>query len=460
MKNSTIAVMIGAIAAIGIIVYFVYTYFQPQPSPSPGPGSGQQSYTVTFSESGLPASSPNWVLNIEQTGQTGMQTYNSDGNGQVIITLPQGTYTAYYSTNVYAYEPVNDKSSITVNSNKNIIVAFKPMTLKTYPVKFTELGLPSGSSWGITINGITKNTTDSSITLDLPTGNYGWDINAPPGYQSSSNNRDVTVYSYPVDIAVSFTPTPKPSVVFNEDGLANGVKWQIFTNNNTYSSTNSTITIHNLSNRTYNYKVLAPSGYAATPSSGSYNPARTNYIPITFTLIQSSVSIKESGLPYGSSWEIKIGNTVYQSATNTISINLMYGTYNYSVPDQNVNGITYKPSPSSGTFTVGSSGYSFSVSFSKESTPGPEYTVTVSENGLSSGLRWAFYVGTKAYTATSPNQISFQLPAGTYSYSVGNVNVSEHYYYSPQPSSGTFTITSTSSNIITITFTGHYVEGR
>jgi len=42
-------------------------------------------------------------------------------------------------------------------------------------VTFTESGLPAGTQWSVTFNGLTKSSTSSSITFTgVPAGNYTW----------------------------------------------------------------------------------------------------------------------------------------------------------------------------------------------------------------------------------------------------------------------------------------------
>ncbi len=46
---------------------------------------------------------------------------------------------------------------------------------QTYSVTFTETGLPPGTQWSVTFNGVTKTSTTSNITFTgVPAGNYTW----------------------------------------------------------------------------------------------------------------------------------------------------------------------------------------------------------------------------------------------------------------------------------------------
>jgi hypothetical protein len=50
-----------------------------------------------------------------------------------------------------------------------------PASTPTYPVTFTESGLVSGTSWGVTFNGVAASSTSNSITFSgIATGSYSW----------------------------------------------------------------------------------------------------------------------------------------------------------------------------------------------------------------------------------------------------------------------------------------------
>ncbi|MCI4368426.1 MAG: YncE family protein, partial [Thermoplasmata archaeon] len=62
-----------------------------------------------------------------------------------------------------------------------------------YPVNFTELGLPTGTNWSVTVGGTTASTSMPWITLYLPNGVYNYTIPAPSGYIGNVTGGSVTV---------------------------------------------------------------------------------------------------------------------------------------------------------------------------------------------------------------------------------------------------------------------------
>ena len=86
-------------------------------------------------------------------------------------------------------------------------------------------------------------------------------------------------------------------------------------------------------------------------------------------------------------------------------------------------------------------------------------TVTFTESGLPSGVVWSVNIGGVTYSAKSGESITATLPAGTYSWEVGEVVVNTgtgyYDYYSPSPSSGTVSKTETISITYSLTKVVH-----
>ncbi len=103
----------------------------------------------------------------------------------------------------------------------------------------------------------------------------------------------------------------------------------------------------------------------------------------------------------------------------------------------------YTATSSSSVWMNGTSsiGYSQWIANSLVLTPGaalaspPQYPVTFTESGLSSGTSWTVTLAGAANSTTAPNGIGFQEPNGTYSFSVGTVAG-----YSANPSTGSVTV--------------------
>ena len=89
--------------------------------------------------------------------------------------LLPGNYTLKVIANNYTiYE-----HSFSAEPFSTVSMAIEPANLTLYTVTFTETGLPSGTPWSVTFNGLTRSSTANSITFTgvLP-GNYIWNASS------------------------------------------------------------------------------------------------------------------------------------------------------------------------------------------------------------------------------------------------------------------------------------------
>lgn len=123
-----------------------------------------QNYTITFAETGLPPGTQ-WSVTLNGTTKTST-------NQTLVFNEPAGTY-SYTVIPPTGYLASPSKGSVTVStSNVTVAIAFSQ---QTYSVTFTETGLPPGTQWSVTFNGVTKTSTTSNITFTgVPAGNYTW----------------------------------------------------------------------------------------------------------------------------------------------------------------------------------------------------------------------------------------------------------------------------------------------
>ncbi len=133
----------------------------------------------------------------------------------------------------------------------------------TYTVTLTETGLPSGTSWSATLNGVLQSSTTPSITFTVPAGSYAYLVAGISGYTVFPNSGTISVsanYMIPVTFSgVSY------SVAIAEGGLPAGTTWSV-TLGGTTVTTNQTTATFIVPNGTYTYAVGNVTGY--TISSG------------------------------------------------------------------------------------------------------------------------------------------------------------------------------------------------
>ena len=111
---------------------------------------------VTFEEQKLPAGNM-WYVNVSSGG-----SYSST-NGKISFVEINGTYSYVISSGNKLYRPNPFEGSFVPNSSRfPVQVTF---ILVTYDLTFSETGLTNGTFWSITINNVTRISTNDSINF-------------------------------------------------------------------------------------------------------------------------------------------------------------------------------------------------------------------------------------------------------------------------------------------------------
>jgi len=239
-------------------------------------------YTVTFTESGLP-SGATW--NVTLNGAK-----SSSSSSSIMFNESNGTYS--YTTGIYGgYSASPYSSTITVSGTYvNVAINF---TRITYSVTFTESGLSSGTSWSVILNGLTETSTNGTIIFNEPNGTYSYIISGISGYRSNSYSGTIDVNGNPVSNSVTWTSITYP-ITISETGIPTGTSWSATLTGTTFkgqsvnvtsSSTTNAITF-NEQNGSYSYTIHLPSGYQSNNAKGSVNVSG-NSETATFTAQQT-----------------------------------------------------------------------------------------------------------------------------------------------------------------------------
>ncbi|MGC8709912.1 MAG: hypothetical protein ACP5RL_06440 [Thermoplasmata archaeon] len=311
---------------------------------------------------------------------------------------------------------------------------------RTYPVSFTESGLPSGSNWFINLSsgqGFYSNT--SRIYFSEVNGTYVYYASNSTVYIPSPGKGNMTVSGSGLNFTIKYGKGY--NVNFVESGLPYGTLWFVnLTSGESFSSKTNTISLME-GNGTYNYSVATVNKeYSANNSSGSFsvNGKEIN-VTITFYLVSYKITFTENGLPSGTGWYINLSNSQSFTSTNSSMIfSEPNGTYSYTAATSNGN---YVPSPSSGTFNVNGKPINLTVSFLMI------YNVKFNEYGLSSGSKWYVNITGISNQSSTGRNLTFSLKNGSYNYTTGTFNKS----YRPLNSTSRFTV-SGSNVVLNITF--------
>ncbi len=222
-------------------------------------------YSITFTESGLPAGTI-WYVNTSNG-----QSYSSSGTS-ISVHMPNGSYSYTIATADKEYS-AQGGSFIVSGFNIEISIRFN---LVTYAITFTESGLPSGTSWSLTLNNITKSSTTNTITFNEPNGTYSYSISGISGYRPNTYSGTVIANGNTIDENITWSVILYP-ITITENGIPNGTSWSATITgtafngqyiNVTLSSTTNTITF-NEPNGSYSYTIHLPSGYNGNNLSGT-----------------------------------------------------------------------------------------------------------------------------------------------------------------------------------------------
>jgi hypothetical protein len=331
--------------------------------------TGRPAYPVTFYELGLPTGS-GWEVTID----TGIYEINSSASGSIGFSLPNGTY-GFEDGGAPGYNATPANGSVVVSggaANATINFTGPAVAVESFAVTFTESGLPSGTTWSVTLAGVENSSGSTTIGFTQPNGTFSYSIGTTAGYQSAPASGSVLVGGEAVNRLIAFTPlstTPTYAVTFTEAGLPSGTSWSV-TLAGTSSPSTSTTDVFTAANGSFPFSVAVVSGYTAAPSTGSVDVqgAPTGQM-ITFSLVATpsplkySVTFTESGLSSGTNWSVMYAGSSQSSATSTIVFSEPNGSYTFSV----VTVAGYTAAPASGSVVVSGAAASQTIEFA----PGP-----------------------------------------------------------------------------------------
>lgn len=165
--------------------------------------------SVQFNELGLPFQQL-WSVTV------GNETLNSTG-GYLIFHLPE----SYYNFTVgpvpgYTADPRNGSFNLST-SRANFTIDWSP-TL--YPVSFTEVGLPAGTSWTVSLGGTTylNHSTTNQLTVWAPNGTYHYTVGQVSGYSAAPSNGSLVLNGSGATELILFSKLPAPSQAANSVG--------------------------------------------------------------------------------------------------------------------------------------------------------------------------------------------------------------------------------------------------
>lgn len=238
-----------------------------------------QAYSVDFHEHGLPDDTV-WSVTFNGVTESGFSVY-------LDFLAPNGTY-GFTVAPIAGYHANTYQGTVPVRgSDVTVAIAW---TRVTYNVTFVEIGLPTGTSWSVSLNSSLESSTSSSIVFVEPNGTLPYTVTPISGYTANVTSGMVDVDGADVTVHILWTAVAPASqtydVTFVESGLPTASTWGVSLNaTGTHSwliSTISSVVFPGVANGVYTYWV---------PDVGSYLPGHST---ATFTVSGANVTIDVS----------------------------------------------------------------------------------------------------------------------------------------------------------------------
>ncbi len=227
------------------------------------------------------AATVEWLFNLQGKHGTGLDNY--------------GEYDYLYRTTSPGFPTFASISGITDDGYGTV----------EYTVTFKETGLPSGTSWSVTLNGTQHTSTTTTITFTEPNGTYPYTIVDVSGWHQAT-------VPYRGSVMVNGASVAEPTLVYShvtylvtmkETGLPSGTSWSVAIGGVTKNSTTAKIWYYR-PNGTYPYSVANVANYSRTATGAFTVNGSAVTVTIHFTHMTYLVTMKETGLPSGTSWSV------------------------------------------------------------------------------------------------------------------------------------------------------------
>jgi thermopsin len=144
------------------------------------------------------------LWNVHYQPATDVRMFNGfDLSGSILgLSYEGGNYWSNYGSqrDPYGILPYDNGGNIGVGGDHVPL-----LTVSLYQVKFRESGLPSGTAWSVTLNGITESSTSAAISFWDPNGAYAFTVGSVAGHTPSPSLGAVQVNGVNQRVAISWT---------------------------------------------------------------------------------------------------------------------------------------------------------------------------------------------------------------------------------------------------------------
>lgn len=413
---------------------------------SEGPAPTNASFAVTFGQVGLPANA-SWAVIFGTNGSLGAVT-SAEGSSQT-VDLQNGSYfwfvyTSYVNASLpagagYVPSPQNGTVNVagaTESVPLDFVVSAPSNSSPTYPVNFTETGLPGSVGWTVFAGSVNGSALSGSpIELFLPNGTwlYSGSTNATGFADLGYAFVTVNGGSPPVDVPFS----PFTILNFNVSNGVGSSPWEVEVSQNgslvdsEYGNIVGDVTYF-VADGAYQWNASAFTDQL-TPSNGSITATGSSVTTVMHSTAEATygVTVKEAGFSGGGPvWNPSIwlaygpgmgyGFSEFVGGAGSYTFQVPNGTYGWSATDPNG---SYVSDPASGIVVV--HGHAVTVSTNFTAVPADAMHVVFEQSAFSVGLgpeippgdTWSVVFDGMTQSTTG-EFLLFVVPNGTYNYTV------------------------------------------
>lgn len=306
-------------------------------------------FSLLFQESGLPSGTL-WTVNVAQLS-------NATKGTSLGFLLTNGTYN-WTLTPIAGYT-TSWTGSVTIDGSAlDVPIDFSPYT---YLANFTESGLAAGTTWYLTVGGMTYQSSRSLLSVPEPNGSYAYSLVPLSGYRTPPPGR-IAIDAAGIAVSITWVPVTFP-VRFYEVGLGTGDLWGVNGSFGLTESRNASITLPFM-NGSYTVAILPVAGFVSNRSVTFTVDGGALDVPVVYTPFTYPVTFVESGLPGGANWSIEIGSSNWSSTAPTLVAALPNGSYIFGASA----GSGYR-APPQGEFAVNGAPLTVNLSFAPAASP-------------------------------------------------------------------------------------------
>jgi hypothetical protein len=202
-----------------------------------------------------------------------------------------------------------------------------------FGVQVAESGLPPGTPWGVELGATSTRGTASNLSTSLQNGTYSYAVDLVPGYHATAGRGTVVVDGGPAELNLTFRPFTF-NLTFVDTGAPAGSGWSVAVENRSWNASSSSLSVP-LSNGTWVYRVVPPTGDVASPANGSARVANaSSTVDIDFSAAPSpvfSIRFNEFGLPSTLIWSVELSGVVVSNNASAILFTDANGSYGWRI---------------------------------------------------------------------------------------------------------------------------------